>query len=276
VRRRAYPGTAMKQPRGALDESDPIAQAMAAMAAAQASTAGSALHARATNQQGSASDSSSSDGGGRSLLPPATPQQAGRGGGDGVAARRGAMTTGRKTGRKRIFKPQTFGDAPCAVSEPINQPIMHALLVLLVLVLGALVLVLVLLLQSHTPASRRGTNSSTQQAALTPKMISSVQLSPAVYLALCVWLADLTTWTWIRLPCCRRTAGFHCLSTKTDATAADSCIQLYSIACLWHAACQCSYITWWRACSSSRHTRSGPPRPWQRSRHAFCVCVFLV
>eukprot|EP01043_Picozoa_sp_COSAG02_P037421 COSAG02_NODE_2806_length_7991_cov_21.891916_7_plen_156_part_00 len=45
-------------------------------------------------------------------LPPATPMQRNKG---GPASKNGAMTTGRKTGRKRVYRPETFGDAPCAV-----------------------------------------------------------------------------------------------------------------------------------------------------------------
>ena len=45
-------------------------------------------------------------------LPPATPMQRNKG---DPASKNGAMTTGRKTGRKRVYRPETFGDAPCAV-----------------------------------------------------------------------------------------------------------------------------------------------------------------
>jgi hypothetical protein len=46
-------------------------------------------------------------------LPPATPMQQDKGG--SAACQGGAMTTGRKTGRKRVYRPETFGNAPCAV-----------------------------------------------------------------------------------------------------------------------------------------------------------------
>lgn len=66
--------------------------------------------------------------------PPATPLHQGKGAALEAAKRGGTMTTGRKTGRKRIFKPETFGDAPCAVCVPSC----HCTAVLLVNMVGML------------------------------------------------------------------------------------------------------------------------------------------